>query len=144
MTASIRPLRATVDTNLFVRGLIRAGTPPSKLLHAWIDRRFRVVTSSELRSEVQTVLARPKFVRYQPDAELLAAILDALAATEQVVPLQSRDPKDNMVLTCALGGQVDYLVTGDQDLLVLVNEPGIGPLRIVTPRQFLSVLDGTT
>jgi uncharacterized protein len=40
-------------------------------------------------------------------------------------------------LECAVGGKADYLVSGDQDLLVLEVYEGI---RIVTPAQFLSIV----
>jgi hypothetical protein len=45
-----------------------------------------------------------------------------------------------MVLACALGGAVDYLVMGDQDLLALNGEPALGTLRIVIARALLDVL----
>lgn len=38
---------------------------------------------------------------------------------------------DNMVLTTLLASKADFLVTGDQDLLVLANE-----YRIVAPANF--------
>jgi predicted nucleic acid-binding protein len=43
------------------------------------------------------------------------------------------------VIACALAAQADYLVPGDQDMLVLGEHEGI---RIVTPRQFLDLLEG--
>lgn len=46
----------------------------------------------------------------------------------------SRDPKDDMMLEAAVAGAAEYLVTGDQDLLVLKEFKGT---RIVTPREFL-------
>jgi hypothetical protein len=46
----------------------------------------------------------------------------------------SRDPKDDYLLAYALVERVDYLVTGDKDLLVLGQ---IGWMSIVTPAQFL-------
>lgn len=54
--------------------------------------------------------------------------------------LHSRDPKDDIFLACALAGQCDYLVTGDRDLLDLQGHPGLGQLRIVTPREFLEAV----
>ena len=49
-----------------------------------------------------------------------------------------RDPKDNMVLATAVEGQVEYIVTGDPDLLVMGEFEGI---RIVNAKQFLEVVD---
>jgi predicted nucleic acid-binding protein len=48
-----------------------------------------------------------------------------------------RDPDDNMVLECALEGHVQYIVSGDKDLLELKEFRGI---RIVRAAEFLSLL----
>src|SRR5438067_2041128 len=101
MSVSSSPIRATVDTNLFVSGLLWANTLPGQFIQAWLDRRFRLVTAPPLRAEVAEVLARPKFARYHPSAGRIASTLDALAVAEQAVPLDPlpvhcRDPKDDM------------------------------------------------
>jgi len=46
-----------------------------------------------------------------------------------------RDPKDNVVLETAVLGDVDCIVTGDQDVLVLNEFQGIA---ICTPAQFIT------
>jgi hypothetical protein len=38
---------------------------------------------------------------------------------QESLPIHSRDEKDDALLACAFGGNCDYLVTGDEDLLVL-------------------------
>ena len=48
-----------------------------------------------------------------------------------------RDPKDNIVLECAVAGGGDYIVTADPDLLILNPFRGI---KIVPPHEFLLVL----
>jgi predicted nucleic acid-binding protein len=80
-----------------------------------------------------------------PDYE---AFMDLIERTPPVVPSQSpllvRDPKDDMILAAAIGGNADFLVTGDADLLVLANDPKLGHLRIVSPSEFLSLLSPLT
>lgn len=44
----------------------------------------------------------------------------------------------SMVIACGLGARADYIVTRDKDLLSLGAHEGI---RIVTPRQFLDLLE---
>lgn len=58
-----------------------------------------------------------------------------------VLPVSVRDPKDEHILAAALGGEADYLVTGDQDLLVLAGDPRLGSLQIVTVAAFMDILD---
>ena len=48
-----------------------------------------------------------------------------------------RDPKDNKFLEIAVNGDADYILTGDQDLLIL------NPFRdilIVPPAYFLNLI----
>ena len=81
--------------------------------------------------------------RYQLPQEEIQELLTSLReATERVtpldsLPLHSRDPKDDKLLALALGGNADYLITGDQDLLVLNDNPGLENLRIITAAVFL-------
>ena len=49
----------------------------------------------------------------------------------------TRDRKDDYLLACAVVGQAEYLVTGDNDLLVL---DGIEGIRIVTARKFCEIV----
>ena len=44
-------------------------------------------------------------------------------------------------LAAALGGNADYLIAGDEDLLVLDGDPKLGKLRVLTPRASLEILD---
>lgn len=60
--------------------------------------------------------------------------------TQAIAPvLQCRDPKDQIFLDLAHSAQADFLVTGDEDLLVL-NDPlhKQMALRICTPAAFLT------
>jgi putative PIN family toxin of toxin-antitoxin system len=68
-------------------------------------------------------------------------ITDLYTAARFVVELPTiqvvRDPNDDFVLATAIKAQADYLVTFDNDLLVLKNHNGI---EIVTPGDFLRAL----
>lgn len=46
-----------------------------------------------------------------------------------------RDPKEDMVLECAVNSNADLIVTGDRDLLVLQTYQRV---RIITCRRYLS------
>jgi hypothetical protein len=140
-------LRAVVDTNLFVRGLLK-GPVTLPLIEAWKAERFKLVTSEKLLAELFEVLARPKFRRYftREDVEELGELIYERA--EMVEPTihvtLCRDPKDNIFLDVAIAGKVPYLVTGDDDLKgdkalkeKMCNEYGV---RIVSVPEFLAVL----
>jgi len=48
------------------------------------------------------------------------------------------DPSDNIILECALDGDVDYIISRDKHLLRLEEFKGI---RILTPEEFLGIFE---
>ena len=98
----------------------------------------------ETLAELVEVLQRPKLARYfrSQDVEV---VLERLRREGEVVTVRtsrrrSRDPKDDALLDLAIDGSANWLVTGDQDLLVLGT---IERTQIVTPAVFLEALDPT-
>jgi len=140
-----------VDTNLFVRGLLK-GPVTLPLIEAWKEEHFKLVTSEELLAELFEVLARPKFRRYftKEDIEELGELIYERA--EMVEPsihvTLCRDPKDDIFLDVAIAGKVPYLVTGDDDLkgdeelkTKMRDEYGV---HIVSVPEFLAILSSHT
>jgi putative PIN family toxin of toxin-antitoxin system len=112
-------LRVVVDTNLFVRGLLK-GPITAPLIQAWKEGRFTLVTAEKLIAELLTVLARPKFsplITRDDVRELGELIYERAEIVEPALHLElCRDPKDNVFLEVAIAGNASYLVTGDSDL----------------------------
>ncbi len=61
-----------------------------------------------------------------------------VTAGKQLLQLVGRDVKDDKFLACGFEAKADYIITGDNDLLVLKKYEGI---KIVTPREFLKILN---
>jgi putative PIN family toxin of toxin-antitoxin system len=147
MSESSAKPAATVDTNVFVSGIIFRRGNPFALRLALRRGAFVLVLSDEQYDELTNVFHRSTIVeRYDIDRGDLAELLGALADTPRVEPIASlpvlvRDRKDDKILAAALGGGADYLVTGDKDLLALAGDPRLGSLKIVTVVEFLDVLD---
>jgi putative PIN family toxin of toxin-antitoxin system len=90
------------------------------VLHAWQRRRFEVVISEPLLSELAAVCQRPRLRRGIPTTDL-TELLDQLRFRGDLVdavtvPPGCRDPKDDPVLATAIDGQADAIVSGDSDL----------------------------
>jgi putative PIN family toxin of toxin-antitoxin system len=140
-------VRAVVDTNLFVSGLILKQGLPSRLVETLRQGGYQLVLSDVLLEEYRRVLMRQPFAkRYgltpQEVRDFLILLVTAQSATpKRQLPVRVRDAKDNKVLATALGGQAKYLVTGDEDLLILDGHPKLPNLRIITVRTFLELLD---
>lgn len=68
------------------------------------------------------------------------AHLAILTSGERTLRVISEDPSDNRYLECAIQGEAEYVVSGNQHLLQL---GAYQKIRIVTPRDFLDVVNGT-
>jgi putative PIN family toxin of toxin-antitoxin system len=132
-------VNVVVDTNIWVSYLV--GHSLAKLDERITAGQVRVVMSQEQVAELLAVLARPSIRRRfstQDMEELLylqARIAHLVRPTQRVTAC--RDVKDNFILEIALAGDADYIVTGDEDLLVLDPFRGV---RIVTYREFERIL----
>jgi hypothetical protein len=142
------PTKAVLDTNVLVSSLIATQGTPRRLFNAWQANQFTLITSPYLLAELQHVLTYPRIAKRlsMHEAEL-ATILAALAEKAEFVRVTdelsgvTRDPKDDQVIACAVAGKADYIVSGDQDILVI----GIyKTIRIVTPVEFVQVLERGT
>lgn len=102
------------------------------------DGKIEVCLSSFILAEVSRALRR-KF-NYSPAAA--QAEVDALRQwvnlVEPTVVVEgiARDDDDNHILACCLEVAADYLITGDNDLLVLESFEGT---RIVNAATFLRI-----
>ncbi len=124
-------VRAVIDTNMLVSGLLWTGKP-----HMLIEQvragALTLVSSPALLAELAEVVSRPKFkdilARSNTNPELMLTQVRLLAEVFDPPPLPepvSRDPDDDAVLALAAAARPDLIITGDKDLLVLGNHAGI-------------------
>ncbi len=134
--------KAVVDTNVFVSGLITEAGYPYQLIKQLETDSFILVNSQTLRRELEEVLRRTKFSALLTEKKIVALlrlvdVTSVIFSPLSTLPVEVRDPKDRIVLATALGGRADYLVTGDQDLLVLNGHRALKELKIVSVKEFL-------
>jgi putative PIN family toxin of toxin-antitoxin system len=118
---SLKIKRIIIDTNLWISFLI---TNDFKKLDQFLDSdKYQIVFSDELFNEFLEVVHRDKFNRYFNDLNIkyLIEIINDKVLFVNVFSVVDvcRDVKDNFLLSLALDGEVDYLITGDNDLLSL-------------------------
>jgi putative PIN family toxin of toxin-antitoxin system len=129
--------RVIFDTNVLISAVLFEHSTPGQAVLRALDE-CTVLISQDLIVELQRVLIRSKFDRYLDpgDRELFLELLilhGELIAVSTLVQ-QCRDPKDDHLLALALDGDADYLITGDQDLLVLKR---FGRTEIISPAEVL-------
>lgn len=116
-------VRATVDNNVWISGLLSDRGAPARLIEAFRAARFTLVSSDPLLEELAGVLQRPRLLsRSGVTPERVASLLHLIREQAEIVDIPGavhvcRDPDDDAVIETAIQGRVDVLVTGDGDIL---------------------------
>ncbi len=131
-------MRLVLDTNTALSGLLWGGVPGG-LVDAAVAGAVELASSAALLAELQGVLSRQKFAAQLARRGLVVAdvfggyaALVVLVTPAVIKPTVTRDPADDQVLAAALAAQVDFVVSGDADLLDLKSFLGI---EIITARE---------
>jgi len=140
-------IRSVLDTNVLVSAVIKKGGKPYRIIYQALVR-FEWLTCDFILNELIEVLKRkhiqtkyedrvtPKGCdRFLEMARTIATVVEVKTAVSVV----AEDSKDNPVLACAKDGLANYVVTSDPHLLRLEAFEGV---KIVTPAQFLEILEG--
>ncbi len=109
--------KIVIDTNNLISALGWEGKS-RELLRKVIDKEYELFISVEIFDELKRVMNYPKFKFTE---EQKNRFLDIISAVANVVDVKikvdiSRDPDDDKFIECALQANVDYLVSGDDDL----------------------------
>ena len=137
-------MRAILDTNLLVSYLLTHHPPIATIIDGFLAQdEFVMVTAPELLAELDRVLTYPKLQRYYTDEERARFVALVMALGEVVdlpetIPRICRDPDDDRLIACAVVGEADVIVSGDDDLLALER---VGGIPILTAAQFLAMLE---
>ena len=113
--------RVIIDTNCWISFLI--GRRMSRLVDLLSSESVKLVVCQELLDELQDVTSRPKLAKFFPQKEVDSLIEFMELIGERFEPRQKvqicRDSADDYLLALAIESHAHYLVTGDQDLLVI-------------------------
>ena len=128
-------MKAVFDTNVLIAAFLTEGICAKLLIRAR-RRDFDMILCDGILQEFKRVLKK-KFAAFPHEMSeavmiLSAAAQDIFRRTDSMASV-CRDPDDNVILDCARDAVADYIVTGDEDLLVLKNYEGIS---ILSPSEF--------
>jgi putative PIN family toxin of toxin-antitoxin system len=134
-------VRLVVDTNILISALLVEASLSAHLIVLWRQGRFDLLTSAEQLDELMRVTRYPK-IRARLAPALAGRLINELrdiASVLKNLPTVTvcQDPYDNYLLSMAVAGSADFLVTGDKrDLLGLKLHEGS---KIVSVRDFLTL-----
>ena len=130
--------RFVLDNNILVSALLVKNSSPFWVIKK-VEEMGVILYSEATLLELNQVLNRKKFIKYFTVEEKQEFIVKLIESAELVVIKESidvcRDPNDNKFLELAVSGDANFIISGDQDLLVL------NPFRnieIITSNDFLT------
>jgi putative PIN family toxin of toxin-antitoxin system len=130
-------MRAVLDTNVLISGVIATGVP-HELLVKGFNHEYQIVVSKATLTEFrETLLKYPERFHMtenevQQEVETVRYFAEFVDPQEDIAAVEA-DPDDDKFLEAAVAGDVDYLVSGDGHLLDIESFRGID---IVDPRAF--------
>lgn len=140
-------IKALFDTNVLVSGFASFKHPtraPAQLLHLWQADFFELCISEHIIAEVKKTLDINYFKRRLKPEDIDEAII-LLSEESTIISITTpvrgaaTHPEDDLVISAAISGKVDYLVTGDQPLLRKVGNSYRG-IAFAIPNDFLKIL----
>ena len=128
-------MKIVVDTNVIVSGIFFNGKP-RELLRECFNGKYEIICTKEIFLEyVETIEKLAKRYKQRVREEIIPILLDNVTIIENVDDGKySRDPDDDKFINCAKSSGAKYIITGDNDLLVLEK---IGDIRLLTVADFL-------
>ncbi len=113
--------RIILDTNLWISFLISKRLKKIDILFK--QDNITLIFSQELLDEFTEVARRPKFKKYfsVTDIENLLSLFDTFGEFTEVVSMVDIcvDKKDNFLLSLSKDSKANFLITGDEHLLII-------------------------
>lgn len=139
--------RVVLDTNLIISAILSPEGKPATILRMVLNAKLDLVLSPALLKEISLVLnyekIRKLFIKRSVTPQKIKDALQKIVKTAILVSGNTKvnridkDPSDNMLLSCALEGKADFIISGDHHLTDLVSLEGIS---IVNPDTFLKLM----
>ncbi len=133
--------RVVFDTNVLISVAIFPGGAPSKCLQKAEVKKAESVTCREILNEFREKL----IVKFDYTPEHAEEVIEKIIIFSEIVPITGElkviaaDPKDDMVIECAVAGKANYIVTGDRKHMLSLGR--YGEIQIVSPSDFLALKD---
>lgn len=136
--------RVVINTNVWLSAALSTAGAPSQVVRRVLASGVPVF-SDAIFAELEARIWKPKFDRYLSMEARQGILHDARAlghwvdiSPDLAAQRFSRDADDDKFIHTAMAGAALWLVTGDQDLLVIEADFGV---RIVAPAQALLMKD---
>ena len=134
-------MKLVLDTNIFISSFFWGGNP-RKLMTRIIDGKDTLFVSNEILDEVLSVMARPKFgISHRQITHFIDSIeeISCHVTLSGIIQGVCRDSDDDKILECAVLGGVDFIISGDSDLLSIKEFQGI---PVLAASEYIEKVEG--
>ena len=135
-------MKIVIDTNIYVSSFFWKGNP-RKVFDRVTNGIDELLITDDIINEIKSVMLKNKFNLEISKIEDYVNIIKNFSVNilhDNILENISRDIDDNKILKCGLEGNADYIITGDNDLLVLEVYKGI---KIINPKEYLEIVKNT-
>ena len=138
-----RKLRVVLDSVVAVSAFLTEGLTAD--LVSQCQENVDLYTAEEILQEIRYVLLEKPHIRnrYTYSSNTVETFINYLRDISTIVTqlpkirVIERDPKDDMIIACAVAASANYIISRDRDLLDLGNYQQI---QIITPKEFMQIL----
>jgi uncharacterized protein len=136
-------MKVIIDTNIHISAFGFGGNVAKLVDYCYSSEECLVFLSQEIFDVIKTKFLNGRLKKIKKegfDQEKAKEYIENIFKSSLfATPLKSfeicRDPKDNMILDLAFEVKADFIITGDEDLLILKDFDGT---KILKPSQFLT------
>ncbi|MDR0315559.1 MAG: putative toxin-antitoxin system toxin component, PIN family [Treponema sp.] len=133
-------MKLVLDTNIFISAFYWGGNP-QKVIDGIIEGMDTLFISNEILDEVAAVMTGSKF---KTGPEIIERYIRTIEKIGKKVFIAGkikgicRDKNDDDKIECGVLSGADYLITGDDDLLVLESYQ---QMKITTANEYLKIVN---
>ena len=134
-------MRIVLDTNVFISGIFWEGNYCSKIIDAWRNGRFTLVSSMDIIQELLETLNDFKIKMPEKMIEKWQNIIienSVIVFPEEKLDIVKNDPKDNKFFEAAVAGKAEYIVSQDKKHILSIKE--FNGVKTISPEEFLELL----
>jgi putative PIN family toxin of toxin-antitoxin system len=130
-----------LDSNILISALVSPDSKPGKIVDAWLEGKFPLLTCTQQIAEIRVASRNPKLSR-RVARHVFGALMNSLhdaGPWPKTIPRkhQAADPTDSYLLDLIEAAQPDYAVTGDKRSGLLQLDK-LGRTKILSATAFCS------
>ena len=129
-------MKIVLDSNVIIAAFTSRGLCNS-IFELCIEK-YKITISTYILDEVSNILGKKFNIPQNKISEILFYLKEfcTLENYKKIDEQISRDNDDDEIISLALDNSVNYIITGDKDLLILKKYKSI---KFVTPREFWEI-----